>query len=170
MSRDPLDKFFSQFNEKQLAEARDEAFAKASAWNRRAKALTELMRLRKSLGIDGEGTEGDPVPDVDLSRLADMRNGAHPADKPPLAAAIETIMRTEDRPWQVEELLAALTARGWAPGGKTPRNSLDATLSRLRRDDRVERLAPGVYRLPSGTPGAEAASEDAAQSLVTEGA
>jgi hypothetical protein len=170
MAQDPLDKFFARFTEAELAAARDSAFAKSSAWNRRAKALTELMRLRKSLGIDGEGTEDDPVPDVDLERLAASRNGDEPGEKPTLIEGLERIMRTEDRPWQVEELLSALEARGWTPGGQTPRNSVDATLSRMRRNGRVDRLAPGLYRLPSGTPDEEVASIGAANTRLAEGA
>jgi hypothetical protein len=74
--------------------------------------------------------------------------------RPPLGQAVLTLMRfTPDREdsWTADDVLEGLIARSWEPGGKTPRNSVAATLSRLRRDGLVERVAPGRYALtPNG--------------------
>ena len=71
------------------------------------------------------------------------------SERPGLADAILLVMYREDREgiWNAERLLSALEPHGWAPHGKMPRNSVAATLSRLRSMGKVERVGSGDYRL-----------------------
>jgi hypothetical protein len=67
-----------------------------------------------------------------------------------LVDAVIAVMRTDPgRVWTADEILADLRRRGWAPQGQTPKNTIDATLSRARQAGAVVRLERGEYRLPS---------------------
>lgn len=76
--------------------------------------------------------------------------GAIRQRKPSAAEAVLRIMgESPEREWTSEDILRELIARGWASSGKTPKNSTDATLSRLVQKKQVQRVARGVYRLPA---------------------
>jgi len=66
---------------------------------------------------------------------------------PPLRKAILTVLRERPGAWDREELFAELVRRGWAPGGKSPRNTLVSRLSELVRDGLIARVDDG-FGLP----------------------
>jgi hypothetical protein len=95
---------------------------------------------------------------------------SHPAVRPSLPEAVLIVMRElpANTLWTSDKVLIELQRRGWEPGGKTPRNSVDATFSRLRRAGAVERSAPGTYKLPSASADGVSAAGNSAASLLDE--
>jgi hypothetical protein len=86
--------------------------------------------------------------------------------RPSLADAVLLVMQeAPDDTWTGNKVLTSLGHKGWAPGGKTPRNSVDATLSRLRKAGKVTWHGPGMYKLPSESDGDSAAGNSAATLL-----
>jgi hypothetical protein len=57
----------------------------------------------------------------------------------PLRRAILTIFREEAVAWNPDALLSELGKRGWAPGGKSPRNTLVSRLSEMLRDGLIQK-------------------------------
>ena len=73
------------------------------------------------------------------------------AAKPTLPEAVLQVM-IEGEPgfwWTADNVLAALGQKGWSPSGKTPKNSVASTLSRLKEEGHLVRVDRGLYRLPS---------------------
>lgn len=90
--------------------------------------------------------------------------------RPSLANGVRLVMEEfgPDTAWTGDKVLAALSQKGWEPGGKTPRNSVDATLSRLRRDGKVERIGPGTYKLSTASAVEAGAAGNSAATLLDE--
>ena len=91
--------------------------------------------------------------------------------KPSLADAIPLVMAEggRDAAWSADEILSALVAKQWAPGGKTPKNSVASTLSRLLDEGHLVRVGRGLYKIPSETSdGANAGTAEPATLLDDE--
>jgi hypothetical protein len=73
--------------------------------------------------------------------------------KPTLPDAVLQVMTEGEAGswWTADNVLVALAQKGWSPGGKTPKNSVASTLSRLFDEGHVVRVDRGLYRLPSAT-------------------
>lgn len=67
-----------------------------------------------------------------------------PLTRPSIGRAAITVMESAptDKTWNADELYAELEKRAWLPGGKTPRNTLQATLSRLVQAHKLDRPMP----------------------------
>jgi hypothetical protein len=75
--------------------------------------------------------------------------GSSPQPRPAQRDTVLKVMSSEpDAAWTSERILADLYVLGWQPRGQTPKNSIDATLSRLAQEGLVERVRRGLYRLP----------------------
>jgi hypothetical protein len=111
-------------------------------WERKRKLQTLLTLLPPDGGGGDDEPESVPAPPV----------------KPSLAEAILRVMAEQSHAaWSGEEVLTALARKDWAPGGKTPKNSVAATLSRLRDEGRLRRVDRGLYELPPETSGGDSA-------------
>jgi hypothetical protein len=124
----------------------------------RAEIEVRGARVTKLITLLGLLPERENVVSSDSATVAEQTT-----IRPSLADAVLIVMR--ERPsnvlWTSDTMLARLDEKGWTPGGKTPRNSIDATFSRLRKAGQVQRPMPGMYNLPSSD-GATAAGNSAA--------
>jgi hypothetical protein len=124
----------------------------------RGRRLAKLQTLRQLLtDIAPSHSAGEPP-----------AQNSHPDVRPSLPEAVLIVMRElpTNTLWTADKVLIELQRRGWEPGGKTPRNSIDATFSRLRRAGAVERTAPGTYKLPSDNSDGIGAAGNSAASLL----
>jgi hypothetical protein len=140
VENDPFEQFLKAFTLAELQEQRRNYIELMREYESRVTALSALIEIVE--GIEARR---------DRNAAAGRRASPAPTSRrPSLGRAIQTVMASDgDRAWTTDELLTALKAHGWAPGGKTPRNSLDATLSRLARNGSVERRGSGIYALPT---------------------
>jgi hypothetical protein len=162
---DPLQTLAQSFNRAELQEEYDKLMAEIQILGQRAGRLQRLIGLLDEI----EGPEGDPGrsdPEQDLKTRIDALREARPS----LTDAILLVMgeMTPDTIWTADKILIELERHGWAPGGKTPRNSVDATLSRLNKLKLVQRRAPGTYTLPSETSDGSHAATAGAATLLDE--
>lgn len=79
-------------------------------------------------------------------------NGAPPTaarlpGAPSLRKAIKLLLTERSDYWTRDEIISELERRGWAPGGKTPRNTVISRLSEMTRAGVIERGGKGQYRL-----------------------
>jgi hypothetical protein len=148
---DPLDKLTSSFSLDELRAERNRLDAIITRHARRKNRIDILINLLTDLDDEGGA--------VDESESAPAEVEAE-AERPSLDDAILRIMG-EWEPitvWTGDKILIQLERKGWAPGGRTPRNTVDATLSRLTKQGRLERASRGVYKLPSETSGGNGAT------------
>jgi hypothetical protein len=85
-------------------------------------------------------------------RMMNGSDGLAEATKRPstMYEAVLTVMATQpEAAWTAEQILVVLKQRGWTPGGQTPKNTVDATLSRLTTSRDVRRVRRGHYQLAS---------------------
>jgi len=83
------------------------------------------------------------------------------AERPGLATAMLVIMSSPpSSQWTADLLLGHLASRDWAPRGKTPKNSVAATLSRLVADGKVVRVKAGTYQIAQPGQASESAATD----------
>ncbi len=68
----------------------------------------------------------------------------------PLRKAILALLSERPGYWDRDDLLRQLTRRGWAPGGKNPRNTLISRLSEMAKEGLIERLGDG-FAIPNKT-------------------
>ncbi len=82
--------------------------------------------------------------------------GADPPQNERRVSQIDAVLavmgRDAQRKWTVDELLLAVSRVGAPPGGKNPKNSILATLSRMVDERLVVRLDRGHYALPLAAP------------------
>src|SRR5690349_8652276 len=125
----------------------------------RAERKNKLMLLLSLLPEPGADAESDAEP-------APIANA-----KPKLADAVLYVIADggRDAVWSADEVLSALVRNGWQPGGRTPRNSVDATLSRLRRNGKLRKVATGRYRLSPAQTGEDGAAGNSAATLLDQG-
>jgi hypothetical protein len=145
VAQDIFENLLSSLTVEEMREQRAQYLKLINGYEARVSALTALIEIRESMDLrePGSGIRVGPAePIVELAqRLA----------RPSIPQAVLTVMETApDSEWSTDDLYAALESRGWLPGGKTPRNSLQATVSRLVEDDKLERVGTGVVRFPAG--------------------
>ncbi len=136
----------AQLSIEELEAQRDLYLSDADEARARADAIDKLIAIKKRLGPTvpdtasaNGGERGSTVPLETLVR---------DAERPGVAEAILRIMNEQDEAlWTAEALLARMSELGWAPRGRTPKNSISATLSRLRSNGEVEREDAGTYKL-----------------------
>lgn len=139
VENDPFEQFLKAFTVAELEDQRRQYIELMREYESRITALSALIEIVEAIEARGART----------SAAAGRKSSADPK-RPALGRAIQTVMASDPkRGWTAGDLLPALESQGWAPGGDTPRNSLDATLSRLARTGAVERRGKGVYALPS---------------------
>lgn len=156
---DPLETLARSVDRDELQAEIDRLNAEIQQRARRLGKLQTLMQLL--LDIELPRQEGEQPQD----------GSPPPTIRPSLPDAVLFVMREhpENTVWTSDKILIGLQRKGWEPGGKTPRNSVDATLSRLRRMGAVERPAPGTYKLPSGNSDGVSAAGNSAASLLDAG-
>src|ERR1700730_4680885 len=94
--------------------------------------------LQRDLGeVQRVIAERDAEPDERPASETVSANGLRPSL--PLRRAVLTVLREEPAFWTVEGLLTELRSRGWAPGGKNPRNTLVSRLSEMIRGGVVQK-------------------------------
>lgn len=149
---DPLEVLTQSIDRTQLWKEAERLEDEIQERARRLNQLQTLMRL-----ID----ELDPEPQLARQEAA----------RPSLADSILIVMREwpDNTVWTADKILAGLKRRNWTPRGKTPRNSVDATLSKLRRNGALERPGPGVYKLPSTAVGGVSVAGNSAANLLDQG-
>jgi hypothetical protein len=106
----------------------------------RQQILAELMEAQaSSRRLRGELQE--------LDRVIEARGGSAVPAPPtaadpnplPLRKAILRLLDERPEAWTREDLLNELGRRGWAPGGRNPRNTLISRLSEMAREDLIEK-------------------------------
>lgn len=119
-------------------------------------ALIELLEMQQQRSVVQNRARRLPDQPSLTDGIDEFADLASQLQRPTsLIDSIERVMQTDpEGEWTGERVLDELKERGWQPRGKTPRNSVDATLSRLRSLGRVSRVNPGVYKLPAGMAGA----------------
>ena len=174
---DLLDAFLESVRRHELIHLRMDYEGQIAALNRRVEAIDTLLALTPD--TFSNGSEAPPPPDPETIEKEDL-SGLDPTvaeviremQRPGLAEAIMRIMSpTPGLEWTSDLLLGHLMSWDWAPRGKTPKNSVAATLSRLRAEGKMKRVRPGVYTLAhSGQDSPPAATERGEQQrLVEEG-
>lgn len=119
------------------------------------RSLDELRVLRAEIAsdIDTTGstlkrlqTELQEVDAAIAERGQGQSNGRSPtrSQSPvPLRKAILTLLRERPGTWERDEILEELGRRGWAPGGKNPRNTLISRLSEMAGEGLIARQGSG---------------------------
>jgi len=167
---DPLNKLTQTFSLVELRAEKATLDAEIAVRARRANQIERLISLLTDVGNE-QGESSDEPSDEDAPTVSGEVDPQ--AQRPSLDDAILRVMSEWDPMtlWRGDKLLVELERKGWAPGGRTPRNTVDATLSRLKKQERLERVDRGVYKLPSETSdGNSAARANAAETLELEGA
>ena len=77
----------------------------------------------------------------------DVDSGFPPRPNSQVDAVRAVMAAAPSTPWRAETILQALRQRGWEPRGQTPKNSVDATLSRMTAEGIVRRIDRGLYLL-----------------------
>jgi hypothetical protein len=73
--------------------------------------------------------------------------------RPSMTEALLTVMNHDaKRHWTTDELLLRISQVGAPPGGKTPKNSVAAALSKMVEERLVVRVGRGLYALPMAAP------------------
>jgi len=110
----------------------DAEIAELQTFRNAAVAMIEARRYLnggKPLGGAGPVASRPSAPDAVLAVM-----GQRPADE-----------------WETDAIQEGLRAKGWESVSKTPRNSLEATLSRMVKAKTITRLRRGIYVLPAVT-------------------
>jgi hypothetical protein len=154
---DPLDELLAQIDRTALEDLRDRYFDEIRDRQRRVRRINTLLSIADT---DRADADEDAEPEVAAAvEPASLQNGhvldrktidelLNQAQRPGLTEAILLTMGTNTRlEWDAELLLDHLKSRDWEPRGQTPKNSIAATLSRLRAEGKVARVRPGVYSL-----------------------
>jgi hypothetical protein len=159
LASDPFEKLLAQASEDELLAQRKKYIEQVGELQARADAIDLLISIKQRLGRGSKNAE-TPHPGR-LSQL-EINELLRDAGRPRTADAVLRLMSEHpDVPWTSDALLAHMRDRGWAPGGKTPKNSVAATLSRLKADGRVERVGAGLYKIldPTGSRNGSAVAE-----------
>jgi hypothetical protein len=139
----PVAQLLSHVDPAALHLQRTERVGKIVELERQIEAIDDLLAIMDGLPVDGRRTAA-PLTTEEVDYLQRR------VKRPSLKASILTIMEMADE-WSAELLLSQLTSYGLRPPGKTPRNSVAATLSRLADAKKVRRVRKGVYSLASAT-------------------
>lgn len=140
MPIDPFETMLELVTVSELREQRQRYLDEAEELRSRADAIDRLLAIKErgTRDVVQNGATGT----VRLTELV------REAERPGLADAILRGMNENpDAAWKADAILSHLVNRGWAPAGKTPKNSIAATLSRLAAMGEVERVGHGEYRL-----------------------
>ncbi len=111
-----------------------EQYERALAQSRAQLAAIERL-------VEGAKTAAPPINGVPAARRT--------INAPPMRSAIRVVLRDNGAGLTNDEILAELFRRGWAPGGKTPKNTVNSRLSDLMHDHDVIK-EDGRYRLTRG--------------------
>lgn len=118
-----------------------DARAKMEALEERRAALeAEIARLSRLIE-DAAGIAGAYVP-------ATPNGNGH--DGPRGMDAVEAVMRGRSGVWTRRDINRELVSKGWLADGEKGRRTLGSIMHRMVNARRVERLAPGRYKLPAG--------------------
>jgi hypothetical protein len=158
---DPLDQLLEQVDPDALLAERRRHLEAIAEHQRRIDTIDHLLALKGSpQKTDAEKGGGTGL---SLAQIEELM-------RPSLAQSILDLMETAEE-WNADLLLGHLTSLERAPQGKTPKNSVAATLSRLRAEGKVRRVRPGFYSLARpGQDAKPAATGDAQQQRLVEGA
>jgi hypothetical protein len=69
----------------------------------------------------------------------------------PLRKAILTVLRERPGGWDRTQILEALEEKGWAPGGRNPRNTLTSRLAEMANEGLIMRVGSGFAATLGGT-------------------
>jgi hypothetical protein len=112
----------------QLRTLRKEIVADLEAAHREASRLTkDLNEVERELS-----TRGDEIPEPTTTTRSVM----------PLKKALRVVLRDGNGYLTPEQIMAELERRQMAPGGKSPRNTLNSRLWEMVRDNEIERTLP----------------------------
>jgi hypothetical protein len=163
----PFETWLENVSVEQLREERQRYLDKADEFRTRAEAIDRILAVKSALPQRSPSRPGALTNEKITELLRET-------ERPGLKDATLKVMHTEPAAsWNAENLLAALESQGWAPHGKTPKNSVAATLSRLLAMGEVERVGHGAYRLaahkrPQDSP-SDATERESLQLAVEEG-
>lgn len=137
MAEDIFESLLASTSTDELERQRDEYKAQIVGLNSRIAVLNSLLSHRRAM----DAAPGDPL----------VIETDPPMTRPSIAQAALIVMATKrvGYGWTADELYDELEQRAWLPGGKTPRNTMQATMSRLVKTRQLERPMQGIYTLPA---------------------
>lgn len=137
MAEDLFETLLASTSTADLERQRDDYKAQILGLQSRIAVLNSLLSHRRAMDEPAASPTAEPTEAL---------------GRPSIGRAAITVMETQPvgKAWDADELYAELEKRTWLPGGKTPRNTMQATLSRLVKSGRLDRPFPGVYTLPAG--------------------
>jgi hypothetical protein len=133
---DPLDTILDQLDPSALRDERRRHLEAIADRQRRIDAIDHLLALKGDASPQANNGQDRTLTPSEVDDLM----------RPSLATSILAVMETGEE-WNADLLLAHLELRNQAPRGKTPKNSVAATLSRLTSEEKVKRIRPGLYTL-----------------------
>jgi hypothetical protein len=140
-----FEKKLRSFSVEELRDERARHESLSDKHTQMAQAIASLIQVRELFDSFATDVVREVRNERNASTLVDM---ASRLSKPALTKAILTVVATQpEASWPADQILSELNERGWAPGGRTPRNSLDATLSTLTKRGQLERVDRATYRL-----------------------
>lgn len=160
---DKFEQMLTSFSVEELEEQLNAYIQQSYEMRRRASLLGDLIKLRKQFAAENDD-DSEPA-GLQVELLDEERHHAGTTRLTVVESILE--LMSDGKPWTADQLLAALRSRGEAPRGKTPKNSIQATLSRMTTAGTIKRPSTGVYKIPSETSGGDSGAEaDAPETLL----
>ena len=128
----------------------------------RSQQVSELRALRTELVRDLKANRAEfERLQLDLREVEKAISERTGQDVPPLfqpdtvsrtgmplrRAIIHILDEAPERVWDRDEVMAELDMRGWAPGGKNPRNTLSTRLAEMANEGQIRRAGEGFTSL-----------------------